>query len=153
MVPIPVSDTENRMVTPPPPEPQSSLTKMVPIPFSDAENRMLTKACSAADAAPRSIRRPVNVLKIMKIIWHHQQAEPDDQLKPACVLLLAMCASRSNTLLRRMRAFFDEMENSTEKIQTQSNLKLFMDKVAGAAVPKSVYVDTTLETVIFFWKQ
>jgi hypothetical protein len=114
---------------------------------------MLTKACSAADAAPRSIRRLVNVLKIMKIIWHHQQAEPDEQLKPACVLLLAMCASKSNTLLRGMRAFFDEMENSTEKIQTQSNLKLFMDKVAGAAVPKSVYVDTTLETVIFFWKQ
>ena len=110
---------------------------------------MLTDACLVADVTPRSLRRLVNVFTIMKIIWHHQtqtQEAPDEKLKRACVFLLALCASKSNTLLRRMRAIFDEMEKSVDKPK-ESNLREFVDKVAGAAVLKSKSINTVLEEV------
>ena len=107
-----------------------SVLKMVPIAFAEAENQMLADACSAASVNPRSIRRLVNVLKLMKLIWHQQKATqeaPDEKLKRACVFFLAMCASKSNTLLRGMRAIFDEMETSMDTPE-QSNLKEFVDE-------------------------
>ena len=66
---------------------------------------------TAADMTPRSVKRLVNVFKILKIIWHHQ-TEPDEDLKKACVWLLAICASKSNAVRRRMRQIFENIENS-----------------------------------------
>ena len=58
-----------------------------------------------------------------------------------------MCASKSNTLLRGMRAIFDEMENSMQ-IPTEPNLEKLVDKVAGlASVPNRDLVDDVLRAV------
>jgi len=124
---------------------------MVPILFTRDENKMLKDACSLADVSPRSIKRLVTVFKIMKIIWHHEKREPEPDLKRACVYLLAMCASKSNILLRGMRAIFDEMETSTKWPTTHSNLKEFVyKKFIGATVPNRASVDNVLEKVS--WK-
>jgi hypothetical protein len=132
--------------SPPPFEPQS-LIRMVPIQVSGEEHNMLTEACLAASVNPRSIRRLANVFKTMKVIWRNNETEPHDELKRACVFLLAMCASKSNTLLRGMRATFNKMEESMEMPKQHSNLREFVENVAGAAVPESGLVNNVLEKV------
>ena len=146
--PQPRSDPEPPS-SPPPSDEHQSWIRMVPIQVSGEEHDMLTEACLAASVNPRSIRRLTNVFKTMKIIWRNNETEPYDALKRACVFLLAMCASKSNTLLRGMRAIFDEMEHSME-MPTQPNLREFVEKVAGAAVPKNGSVEKVLQDVI--WK-
>ena len=129
--------------------PRPSLAMMVPIPIYHAEYNMLRDACSKAGVNPRRIRRLVHVFKLLKLIWHQQkltQEAPGPDLKRACVIVLAMCASKSNTLLRGMRAIFDKIENSMDKPQ-QPNLRAFIDKVAGAAVLTSISVDKALVAV------
>ena len=126
------------------------MERLVPISVSAKEHQWLAAACLAVSVNPRSIRRLVNVLKLMKLIWQAQektQAQPNEAMSHACVFFLAMCASKSNTLLRGMRAIFDEMENSMQ-IPTEPNLEKLVDKVAGlASVPNRDLVDDVLRAV------
>src|SRR5258708_34582137 len=55
---------------------------------------MVSACCAAIELSARSVKRVVNVWKLLKIIWHRadQDGEPDARVKRAVLLLLALAA-------------------------------------------------------------
>jgi hypothetical protein len=98
--------------------------------FSKEEFVMVENACLLANVTtPRTVKRLVNVVKILKIIWHQQDTEPPEELKKVAVLVLAMCASKVKSVLREMRVIFETMEKSLGMPENPSkNLKDLMAK-------------------------
>jgi hypothetical protein len=70
--------------------------------FNEAELEMLERCTLAVKISPRSTKRLVNVMKLIKIIWYRRgEEEPEDDVKRAMILLLALSA-RYNKVMRRI---------------------------------------------------
>ena len=70
--------------------------------FEDHEVDSLEACVLAVDITPRSTKRLVNVLKLIKIIWYRRNDErPDSEVERAIVLLLAL-AARYPEVMRRL---------------------------------------------------
>jgi hypothetical protein len=98
------------------------------LPFSTKEHQMLKEACSAVGVTPRSMKRIVNVFKVMKIIWHRREQIPNYKLKRACVWLLVLSASRNNEVRLRISEVFEMLEKSLQ-IPDEPNLETIMAAV------------------------
>jgi hypothetical protein len=120
--------------------------RRLPLPVSFKELEMLTKACLAADVTPRSIKRLVNVFKVMRNIWYHQKEVLCDLLKEACMLLLAMCASESNTRRHWVGGIFERMKMSVNR-PTEVNLKAFTTTSKDGQCSGIKVVDDAFEKV------
>ena len=68
---------------------------------------VLKKACRIFKPCPRSVKRVVNVFKIMKIVWHKERMK-DQDLKKHSILLLVMASS--DRTKRGIQEIFNLME-------------------------------------------
>ncbi len=66
--------------------------------FDETEVSLLEEACQVAEVRPRAGKRLVNVFKLMKIIWHHRDHEPEDDIKRVMLLLLSLSAQHPNIM-------------------------------------------------------
>ncbi len=89
------------------------------IQFDPEEYAAITESCSALAVSPRTMKRLVNVFKLLKLIWYRQglEAGPFIDIKKAMLAILALC-SRYPEVLRKLLA---EMEayyrNSSNKLK------------------------------------
>ncbi len=80
--------------------------------FDRYELEMLTRSTLAVALTPRSTKRLVNVVKLIKIIWYRRrQEEPDLRVKQAMVLLLTLSAEYPEI----MRRLLLELENLCQR--------------------------------------
>eukprot|EP00979_Chaetoceros_neogracilis_P011442 scaffold2825_cov145-Chaetoceros_neogracile.AAC.3 len=92
--------------------------------FSSTEADSLKEACKAFQLSPRSVKRVINVFKIMKLIWHRKGEDEKvgiDALKEHSLLLLVMCASEGMRL--GMYKLFNLMEARQFPIGNDKNLQ------------------------------
>eukprot|EP00979_Chaetoceros_neogracilis_P008598 scaffold1908_cov192-Chaetoceros_neogracile.AAC.3 len=92
--------------------------------FSSKEANSLKMACKAFQLSPRSVKRVINVFKIMKLIWHRKGEDKEDDidaLKEHSLLLLVMCASEEMRL--GMYKLFNLMEARQFPIGNDKNLQ------------------------------
>ena len=75
------------------------------IQFESKEYTAISAACSALAVSPRTMKRLVNVFKLLKIIWHRQGKGkgPSMDVKQAMLSILALCA-RYPEVLRKLLA-------------------------------------------------
>ncbi|KAK1742132.1 NTPase KAP family P-loop domain-containing protein [Skeletonema marinoi] len=109
----------------------------VPLPteeldFTWEELELVEDVCVFSGVIPRSAKRLVNVFKLMKIIWHRREQTPDEDtphevsMKDACVLILALCASKSRSVRREMCKVLVKIETATSRPADCGNLKSFI---------------------------
>ncbi|HEY6155885.1 MAG TPA: P-loop NTPase fold protein [Gemmatimonadales bacterium] len=79
--------------------------------FSLEERWIVSDCCAAIELSPRSVKRVVNVCKLLRIIWHRSErhAEPTPIVKHAIVLLLALAARFPGA----MRDLLDELSEAS----------------------------------------
>jgi hypothetical protein len=89
---------------------QASQSKPADLPteviqFETDEYTAISAACSALAVSPRTMKRLVNVFKLLKIIWYRQGLEkgPGMDVKHAMLSILALCA-RYPEVLRKLLA-------------------------------------------------
>lgn len=89
--------------------------------FDEAELELLRICALAVQISPRSTKRLVNVMKLVKIIWYRRgEPEPDTDIKRAMVLLLTLSAGYPEI----MRRLLLELERSFHKGKAPLNEKL-----------------------------
>ena len=68
--------------------------------FTAADHALLTACCRKLDLTPRSLKRLVNVYKLLKIIWYRSthHVEPVEAARQAVVLLLALAPAIPDVL-------------------------------------------------------
>eukprot|EP00984_Skeletonema_dohrnii_P031895 scaffold25004_cov144-Skeletonema_dohrnii-CCMP3373.AAC.4 len=107
--------------------------------FTWEELEMLEDACLLSGVGPRSARRLVNVFKLMKVIWYRrdQDQTPDVdtpfelRMKKACVLILALCASKSKSLRLGMCKVLAKVEQTRSMPVGCDNLKDFIETLGN----------------------
>src|SRR5882762_891739 len=99
---------------PPPPPPADGgdlpLTTKV-LEFSPEEYDIVRDCCALVELSPRSVKRVVNVYKLLKIVWYRgaRYVEPGWDVKRAVVTLLALAARHPEP----MRDLLDELSHAT----------------------------------------
>lgn len=127
--------------------------------FEPEEYALLSESCSTVAISPRTMKRLVNVFKLLKIIWYHQGLEegPDADVKKAMLSILALCAKYPEVLrklLSEMEAFYRDKSRDL-----QTNLAGFLvqhcEKGAGTALypPDWEQVRYALQDKSFFPKE
>ncbi|MGF2036494.1 MAG: P-loop NTPase fold protein [Nostoc sp. CmiVER01] len=93
------------------------------IKFSQAEFDIVLKCCKYIDLSPRSLKRLVNVYKLIKIIWFRSnqqiQAEQNQDLITLVISFLAMSGRYPDI----MRSVFCELKIHIEELETQKEQK------------------------------
>jgi len=85
--------------------------------FTPSDHALLARCCAELELSPRSLKRLVNVCKLLKIIWYRsaRHTEPVDSARQAVVLLLALSARYADILREPLDAVADAIESgSTE---------------------------------------
>jgi len=80
--------------------------------FTPDEAEIVQECCGAVELSPRSVKRVVNVYKLLKIIWHRgaRYIEPGWDAKRAVVMLLALAARHPEA----MRDLLDELSEAAK---------------------------------------
>ncbi|HEV8400820.1 MAG TPA: P-loop NTPase fold protein [Gemmatimonadales bacterium] len=80
--------------------------------FTPEEAEIVQECCGAVELSPRSVKRVVNVYKLLKIIWHRgaRYIEPGWDAKRAVVMLLALAARHPEA----MRDLLDELSEAAK---------------------------------------
>jgi hypothetical protein len=114
---------------------QSVQYKMTNIEFSPEEKVIILEACMLANVTtPRTVKQLINVVKVLKIIWHGQQERlsvPTENFfvrEKFFVLVLSLCASKVKGVRYAISKFFQSMEILLE-MPEGFNLKDFMSNV------------------------
>jgi len=104
---------------------QAAQTESIRLPseaiqFEPEEYAAISESCSALAVSPRTMKRLVNVFKLLKIIWYRQGLEdgPAIDVKKAMLSILALCASYPEVLrklLAEMEAFYRDETNDLNK--------------------------------------
>lgn len=86
------------------------------IQFEPEEYAAISESCSAVAVSPRTMKRLVNVFKLLKIIWYRQGLEdgPATDVKKAMLSILALCSRYPEVLrklLAEMEAFYRDASN------------------------------------------
>ncbi|HLG41823.1 MAG TPA: hypothetical protein VI643_00560, partial [Planctomycetota bacterium] len=87
--------------------------------FDEDELKTLKECCDGVQNTPRSVKRLVNVFKLLKIIWHRKTLTVKPAIKRAMGLLLALCA-RYPEAMRRLLVDLEEAvrrNSTTEAMQ------------------------------------
>mmetsp|Transcript_27114 Transcript_27114/g.45937 ORF Transcript_27114/g.45937 Transcript_27114/m.45937 type:complete len:1130 (-) Transcript_27114:1998-5387(-) len=99
--------------------------------FTWEELQLLKDACVLSGVGPRAGKRLVNVFKLMKIIWYRRDQDQTPvvdtpfELRNACVLILALCASK------RVRLGMCKVLAKVEQTRSMpgcDNLKVFIER-------------------------
>jgi hypothetical protein len=100
---------------------QTTQTESISLPtqviqFEPEEYAALSESCSAVAVSPRTMKRLVNVFKLLKIIWYRQGLDewPAIDVKKAMLSILALCARYPEVLrklLAEMEAFYRDASN------------------------------------------
>ncbi|MBW8035408.1 MAG: hypothetical protein FVQ79_07205 [Planctomycetes bacterium] len=82
--------------------------------FIKEEVSLLNECCNAVGVNPRSIRRLVNIFKLLKIIWFHrgQHREPSVEVKRAMILLLAVSARYPVAMRKVLHSLHEAMRSN-----------------------------------------
>jgi len=102
--------------------------------FTWEELEMLEDACVLSCVGPRAGKRLVNVFKLMKIIWHRRDQDQTPvvdtpfelRMKEACVLILALCASKR--VRQGMCKVLAKVEQTRSMPVGCDNLKVFIER-------------------------
>ncbi|MDF5708658.1 MAG: P-loop NTPase fold protein [Nostoc sp. S4] len=90
------------------------------IKFSKTEFNIVLKCCKYIDLSPRSLKRLVNVYKLIKIIWFRSnqqiQAKENQDLITVVISFLAMSGRYPDI----MRSVFDQLKIHIEELETQN---------------------------------
>jgi predicted KAP-like P-loop ATPase len=80
--------------------------------FTATDHAMLTACCKDLDLTPRSLKRLVNVCKLLKIIWYRsaRHVEPTAHARQAMMLLLALSARYPDVLRQPLDAIAEAVE-------------------------------------------
>lgn len=92
------------------------------IQFDAEEYAAITESCSALAVSPRTMKRLVNVFKLLKLIWYRQGLEegPFIEIKKAMLAILALCARYPEVLrklLAEMEAYYRDSSNKMEDLK------------------------------------
>lgn len=106
-------------------------SSLIPIPmtklkFTKSEVRLLAEACLVVKVSPRSAKRVVNVFKVMKIIWEKRGRKPDSDETDACLVILALCASKIKAIRLGMCRVFSKLERNIEILDRHGNLAAYL---------------------------
>jgi predicted KAP-like P-loop ATPase len=90
--------------------------------FDAEEYAAITESCSALAVSPRTMKRLVNVFKLLKLIWYRQGLEggPLIEIKKAMLAILALCARYPEVLrklLAEMEAFYRDSSHEREDLK------------------------------------
>jgi len=98
-----------------PPRIDVPLTRKV-LHFSREEFDIVRECCAAVELSPRSVKRVVNVYKLLKIVWYRgaRYEEPKADCKRALVMLLALAA-------RHPEAMRDVLDDLSEAVTRRDN--------------------------------
>jgi len=104
--------------------PENDLEHRLPrdvIKFTQEEFKIIEETCGSIGLTPRSVKRLVNVYKILKIIWFrsNRYAEPDSKVKKATIALLALAARYPDF----MRDALWQLDNWINQIQRNHKLQ------------------------------
>jgi hypothetical protein len=90
--------------------------------FTPEEYAAISNSCSALAVSPRTMKRLVNVFKLLKIIWHRQGLDkgPSTDVKQAMMSILALCARYPEVL----RKLLTDMESVFRNVSVPSNTPL-----------------------------
>jgi hypothetical protein len=90
--------------------------------FMAEEYAVISDSCSALAVSPRTMKRLVNVFKLLKIIWHRQGLDkgPSKDVKQAMMSILALCAKYPEVL----RKLLTDMESVYRNAAVPSNTPL-----------------------------
>jgi hypothetical protein len=90
--------------------------------FTPEEYAAISNSCSALAVSPRTMKRLVNVFKLLKIIWHRQGLDkgPSTDVKQAMMSILALCAKYPEVL----RKLLTDMESVYRNVSVPSNTSL-----------------------------
>jgi len=109
--------------------------------FTWKELESLENASLFSGVSPRSSKRLANVLKLMKIIWYRRDQTPEASIKEACILILAVCASNSKSLCRRMCKVLAKIEQTTSMPTECDNLKDFIEQaLSGTKINSEICI-------------
>lgn len=92
------------------------------IQFEPVEYAAISAACSELAVSPRTMKRLVNVFKLLKIIWHRQgmNTGPSIDVKQAMLSILALCASYPEVL----RKLLADMESAYRTVSSLGHCRL-----------------------------
>jgi hypothetical protein len=90
------------------------------IQFDPEEYAAITESCSALAVSPRTMKRLVNVFKLLKLIWYRQGLDdgPFIDIKKAMLAILALCSRYPEVLrklLAEMEAFYRDSSNNLKQ--------------------------------------
>ena len=82
--------------------------------FSQEEANLLNEACASLKLLPRSIKRVVNVFKIMKLIWRKSGDVSEDLKKQSLMLLVLGSCEEAKFKMQELFAFINQGQFPTE---------------------------------------
>lgn len=90
------------------------------IQFDPEEYAAITESCSALAVSPRTMKRLVNVFKLLKLIWYRQGLDdgPFIDIKKAMLAILALCSRYPEVLrklLAEMEVFYRDSSNNLKQ--------------------------------------
>jgi hypothetical protein len=92
--------------------------------FDEDELKTLKECCDGVQITPRSVKRLVNVFKLLKIIWHRKDLSVEPGIKRAMALLLALCARYPEA----MRRLLVDLEEAVRRNSTAEAMEGFLSK-------------------------
>ena len=102
--------------------------------LDEGELKMLVDCSNAVESSPRATKRLVNVVKLIKNIWHRRSGEsPENKVKQAMILLLTLSAGYPGVMRRLLleieKSFNKDTTNNTDDNRNlQTELSKEIDK-------------------------
>ena len=102
--------------------------------FTPEEYAVITESCSALAVSPRTMKRLVNVFKLLKLIWYRQGLEegPFIEIKKAMLAILALCARYPEVLrklLAEMEAYYRNAPKEMKDLEDSEKLKVLKKRL------------------------
>ena len=112
------------------------------IQFDAEEYAAITESCSALAVSPRTMKRLVNVFKLLKLIWYRQGLEegPFIEIKKAMLAILALCSRYPEVLrklLAEMEAYYRDSSNEMEDLKR--GLRDFLVEICEEGAKVALY--------------
>jgi len=112
--------------------------------FSEQEYKTITTCCSEFDVSPRTMKRLVNVFKLLKIIWYRDKLGngPAEDIKRTMLAMLVIAAKYPEPM-RELLHLLERQYVSVEKIADKSVVEFLKEvcdnKTEKAVVPQMWY--------------
>ena len=98
-----------------------SVLPTLPVDFDADDHRLISGCCAGTDVSPRTVKRLVNVLRLLKIIWYRRglnngPAEPVKQMILATLVLAARHPEVTRDLIHALERRFASLQQLEDEL-------------------------------------